>query len=252
MVAGFPCPPWSTIGSKEGCSDTRSEPFYQFLDILADQGQKGAFFFIMEMVPAQDHCHKGAFRSDHSFWVEALAQRAPMWKVQKQLLNSAQFGLPQNRERLYTIGHNCNIVPHEPRFPMPIKASMPTEDQWHNILHEGLESNREKHLSTQQKLNLVMAKEIELRRRPGPMFLVVSVDRNPRQAFGSYQRADGLTMTLRTANEMVWLLQVDSKGRTTLSRPVHPFERFGLQGFSAHMGEKLSKKASCHAGIVFF
>ena len=242
IVGGPPCPPWSTIGGRAGSEDPRSGPFNRFLDILEDQGQKGCLFFIMEMVPGQDHQRKGEGQSDHSKWLLELRQRAPMWQVQKWLLNSSNFGVPHNRLRLYTVGVNTNFVTKVPMPPVPAKQIANVEEQWRHILHPGLEVNRERYLTTQQRLNLILAKHIGSNHQPGPMFLVISMDRNPRQAFGAYQHSDGLTMALRSANEMVWLLKTDANGHTILSRPLHPFERFGAQGFPAHMGELLTKK----------
>ena len=61
--------------------------------------------------------------------------------------------------------------------------------------------------------------------------------------FGECGRQDGCVCTLRTQNEMLWILMVDCAGVVTLSRCLHPVERLGLQGFSPELAKGLSKRA---------
>ena len=63
--------------------------------------------------------------------------------------------------------------------------------------------------------------------------------------------------TLRTQNEMLWILMVDCSGTVTLSRCLHPVERLGLQGFHPELATALSKRAllrvtgnACSAPVI--
>ena len=51
IVAGPPCQPDSNIGLRMHGADPRSAVLEKVTEIIADQGHKGAFFFIVEMVP---------------------------------------------------------------------------------------------------------------------------------------------------------------------------------------------------------
>ena len=210
MVAGPPCPPWSAIGGRGGNADRRSHPSDKLVDILKDQGQKGCYFFVVEMVPGQAHKRSGMVVSDHAAWVRKLQVQAPMWDIQTWSLNSRDYGLPQNRQRLYTVGVQKTVK--EAAIPPVPKTLRSLEQQWGSILHPGMQSNREDYLTQQQKLNLLLAEEIA--RQSGAKATLahwlISVDRNPRQQFGKSIRFDGLSMTLRTSNEMIWILKTET------------------------------------------
>ena len=119
------------------------------------------------MVPGQNHkvsCTEtgnsgSADQSDYEQWLAYLSEHAPMWQVTTHLVNTNKY-LPQNRQRLYTLGRNiCHRMPR-PRWPTPChnhKAAKTIEDQWRDILHPGLDHCREGYLTLQQKLNLKLA-----------------------------------------------------------------------------------------------
>ena len=54
--------------------------------------------------------------------LQTLHDDAPMWEIKVWPLNSCDFGLPQNRARVYVIGINRDIV--KSTFPFP-PASFP-------------------------------------------------------------------------------------------------------------------------------
>ena len=210
IVGGPPCPPWSSIGGRKGHTDLRSGPSDKMVEILEDQGQKGCYFFVVEMVPGQGHRRKGATLSDHDVWVRDLEVRAPMWQVWAWKLDSQDYGLPQHRERLYTIGLH-KAVQRAVLLPR-IAARRSLAEQWADVLHPGIAPIREQHLTRQQQLNLMLAENIACQQTgsTNSIFWAIPVDRDPRQAFGAYLRRDGLSMALRTGNEMIWLLHMES------------------------------------------
>jgi hypothetical protein len=103
---------------------------------------------------------------------------------------------------------------------------------------------REHLLSPQQRMNLLMSKQIAQRHgatTPGSI-VCISLDRNPRREFGKWMRFDNLVCTLRTGNDLLWILMYNELGDLVLSRGLHPYERFALQGFPPIIGESLSKQ----------
>ena len=110
-----------------------------------------------------------------------------------------------------------------------------------DLLHRGLCPIDELALSSQQRANLVHAKQ-RLRMVIGRGTIAcISVDRDPGSIFGQCIRYDGDVFTLRTASELVWLYSCDQDGRKTLSRCLHPVERLALQGFRPEVALSFSK-----------
>ena len=82
-------------------------------DILVDQGWKHSFFFIVEQVPGmitlRSTGSRDWSRSHWGDWNDELKQRAPMWQVFPWLLNTSAW-LPQNRQRIYTVGLHASLA----------------------------------------------------------------------------------------------------------------------------------------------
>lgn len=62
IVAGPPCPPFSSIGLRGGQYDPRADVFQHVVDMIVELGSRGALFFILENVPGVLHHHSTALR----------------------------------------------------------------------------------------------------------------------------------------------------------------------------------------------
>lgn len=105
---GFPCQPFSIAGGRAGFADVRGTLFFDILRILqAKLPEK----FILENV-------KGLITHDNgrTFRVIITALTDLGYCVEWDVLNSKDFGLAQNRERIYIVGHFGGI-PRRPVFP---------------------------------------------------------------------------------------------------------------------------------------
>lgn len=96
LLAGFPCQPFSYAGKKKGFGDTRGTLFFEVEKILKKYQPKG---FLLENVRGlTTHDNGGTFKT--IIWsLENLG-----YKVTDRLLNSSNFGVPQNRVRVYIVG----------------------------------------------------------------------------------------------------------------------------------------------------
>jgi len=97
LVGGSPCQDLSTVGKRKGLFGERSRLFFYFVQLLKEKQPTN---FIFENV-------KGIFSSDRG-WDFARVQiefSEAGYDIEWQLLNSADFGVPQHRERIYIIGH---------------------------------------------------------------------------------------------------------------------------------------------------
>ena len=97
LVGGFPCQAFSIAGKRRGFDDTRGTLFFEVARILRDKKPR---LFILENVKGLlSHDNGNTFKTIISTLVELG------YDLQWQVLNSKNFGVPQNRERVFIIGH---------------------------------------------------------------------------------------------------------------------------------------------------
>lgn len=94
---GFPCQAFSIAGKRGGFADTRGTLFFEVMRLAKERKPKILF---AENV-------KGLLNHDggRTFGTIIRAMDELGYDVEWQLLNSANFGVPQNRERVFIIGH---------------------------------------------------------------------------------------------------------------------------------------------------
>ena len=174
-----------------------------------------------------------------------------MYRVHVWTLNSVRY-LPQHRPRIYTVGVLKEIVGDVGMPPPAPHLAASTRASLGELLNKGLKPVDENRLSPQQMENLTMMKApirhtlalsptLGQWNRFAPPIFCISVDRNPEKTFGSYFRLDDAVPTLRTGNELLWLLKFAADGSILLSRCLHPVERLALQGFAPELASCMSK-----------
>lgn len=97
ICGGFPCQAFSIAGHRRGFEDTRGTLFFEiarFASIL-----KPKYLFLENVKGLLNH-DKG-----NTFEVILSALDELGYDVEWQVLNSKDFGVPQNRERVFIIGH---------------------------------------------------------------------------------------------------------------------------------------------------
>ena len=116
LVAGFPCQPFSTIGKREGfLHETQGTLFYDIERILKD---KNPLSFLLENVPGLVNHDDG-----NTFKVILKTLKGLGYKVYKETLNSADFGVPQIRKRIYIVGFREDICNSNFEFSFPKSAN---------------------------------------------------------------------------------------------------------------------------------
>ncbi len=96
LLAGFPCQPFSQAGLKKGFEDTRGTLFFYIAKILSHHRPK--FVFLENVKRLRTHDDGNTLKTI----VAILSELGYM--VSSQVLNGRDFGLPQNRERIYIVG----------------------------------------------------------------------------------------------------------------------------------------------------
>jgi len=97
IAAGFPCQSFSIAGRRRGFDDTRGTLIYEvfrFASILKPK------YLLLENVKGLLSHDKG-----RTFGVILSALDELGYNAEWQVLNSKNFGVPQNRERIFIIGH---------------------------------------------------------------------------------------------------------------------------------------------------
>ncbi len=133
LCAGFPCQPFSNAGLKKGIEDTRGTLFYHIAEILRDHQPKAV---LLENV-------RGLISNDQGRTIQTvlrtitgmgyrcnvsneLIENGPINKLKeecaKMVLSAKDYGVPQNRPRIYIVlwRNDLNIERFE--YPKPEKT----------------------------------------------------------------------------------------------------------------------------------
>ena len=117
LFAGFPCQPFSIIGSMKGFEDTRGTLFFDISRILE---AKKPPLFVLENVKQLSTHNRGKTLKTILLTLETLG-----YKVYWRVLNALDFGLPQKRERTIFVGFLEHSIDFN--FPLPIGAGNLTD-----------------------------------------------------------------------------------------------------------------------------
>lgn len=102
LLGGFPCQAFSSAGKRLGFADTRGTMFFEIERILRAKKPKG---FILENVEGLVNHDKGR---TFSTIINSLKEMG--YKVSYQILNAKNFGVAQDRKRIYIVGSLKNEI----------------------------------------------------------------------------------------------------------------------------------------------
>lgn len=108
VLGGFPCQVFSVANTKRSMEDKRNFLYLELLRVVKELQPK---FFVAENVKGILSMQKGKVLDMILKDFESLGYR-----VNYQILNAAQFGVPQSRERVIIIGNRIGV---ENPFPTP-------------------------------------------------------------------------------------------------------------------------------------
>lgn len=118
LLAGFPCQPFSQAGLKKGFKDTRGTLFFDIERILISKKPKA---FLLENVKQLKGHDKG-----NTLKVILQHLNDTGYKTYIKVLAAKDFGIPQNRERIYIVGFLDKTVDF--KFPEPMKKEIKVGD----------------------------------------------------------------------------------------------------------------------------
>jgi DNA (cytosine-5)-methyltransferase 1 len=122
LCAGFPCQAFSIAGKRGGFEDTRGTLFFDVAEIIKRKKPKALF---LENVKGLRNHDKGktletilnVLRNDLGYFVP-----------EPQIINARDFGVPQNRERIFIVGFRSDLNISEFSYPEPLNKKVTIAD----------------------------------------------------------------------------------------------------------------------------
>lgn len=101
LCAGFPCQPFSIAGKRKGFEDSRGTLFFDIARILKDKQPKA---FLLENV-------RGIVSHDAGSTIKTIENILDSlgYNFRYKIMNSIDYGIPQNRERWYCVGFRKDL-----------------------------------------------------------------------------------------------------------------------------------------------
>jgi DNA (cytosine-5)-methyltransferase 1 len=118
LCAGFPCQAFSIAGKRGGFEDTRGTLFFDVAEIIKRKQPKA---FFLENVKGLRNHDKGktletilnVLRNDLGYFVP-----------EPKIINAKDFGVPQNRERIFIVGFHKNTKVTKFEYPKPLNIKV--------------------------------------------------------------------------------------------------------------------------------
>lgn len=127
LLAGFPCQAFSVAGYRKGFEDTRGTLFFDVARII--KRHKPKVVFLENVKGFVGHDKGNTFKIVKQILVDLG------YKVYAEVLNTKDYGIPQNRERVYIVAFLDNAV----------EFSFPKKEELELQIHDFLEENVEEH-----------------------------------------------------------------------------------------------------------
>lgn len=121
ILAGFPCQAFSIAGYRKGFEDTRGTLFFDVARIAKYHKPKVLFLENVKGFVGHDN--------GNTFKIVKETLKELGYKVFAEVLNSKDYGIPQNRERIYIVA----FLDHDIEFKFPKKIEL------QNTIHKYLE-----------------------------------------------------------------------------------------------------------------
>ncbi|KEY18585.1 DNA (cytosine-5)-methyltransferase 1 [Kaistella antarctica] len=113
LCAGFPCQAFSIAGKRGGFEDTRGTLFFDVAEIIKRKRPKSVF---LENVKGL-RSHNGG--KTLATILNVLRNDLGYFVPEPQIVNAKDFGVPQNRERIYIVGFRNDLGIESFEYPKP-------------------------------------------------------------------------------------------------------------------------------------
>lgn len=114
LCAGFPCQAFSIAGKRGGFEDTRGTLFFDVAEIIKHKKPKA--FFLENVKGLRNHERGKTLETILNVLRNDLGYYVPEPKI----LNAKDFGVPQNRERIFIVGFHKDTKVSKFEYPQPL------------------------------------------------------------------------------------------------------------------------------------
>tara|TARA_Y100000310_G_scaffold342963_1_gene448493 strand:+ start:3230 stop:4186 length:957 start_codon:yes stop_codon:yes gene_type:complete len=207
FTGGFPCQAFSSAGSNHGELDTRGTLFYEIIRICE---VKQPDFILLENV-------KGLFSNRHKKTFSKIISELQRigYNVVYELLNSKDFGIPQNRERVWIFATKKDIPKNWSLAPEKEKLEITFKDILEKEVHENYYKNEDQ---TKRVIELTKV-DMDV---PEPLCLDI---------YNKRIRYDKICMTITEPHHNTMRVIEPKKDGKFRMRKVTEKEHFRLMGF---------------------
>lgn len=194
-VCGFPCQAFSLAGKRKGTSDPQGTIFWECLRVIRYKKPK---IFVLENV-------RGLLSIDHGNTFKNILkelQNLNIYNIYWNILNMADYGIPQSRKRVFIVGIRKKYQMKEFQWPTPIPCdTLDRYVDWNDRSKSTITYRQRKQL---EKVN------------KNAYFIDFNFN------FHTYPNSDKVCPTLTTRNQLF---------NCRLKRYMNVYEAFRLQGF---------------------
>ncbi len=113
LCGGFPCQAFSIAGKRKGFEETRGTLFFDIARIIKEKKPKA--FFLENVKGLTNHNKGNTLQTILNTLREVLDYFVPDPKI----INAKDFGVPQNRERIFIIGFRKDLGITDFKYPKP-------------------------------------------------------------------------------------------------------------------------------------
>lgn len=117
VFGGPPCQSFSLAGRREGLNDERGLLVFRFIELVRELRPR---VFVLENVKGMVNWQGGVVLREVEKMLEERLPTGEKYKVQHSVLNAANYGVPQNRERVFIVGSRLKAAY---KFPVPSHAA---------------------------------------------------------------------------------------------------------------------------------
>lgn len=135
LLAGFPCQAFSSAGTRKGFKDTRGTLFFDIERIIKHKKPKSFILENVEGLIKHDLVNKSDDIGKTLFTI-LNNLRELGYSVNWQLLDSADFGLAQNRKRVFIVGNRKSLIPLDNFVKKNQKLKNILENKFNNDLED--------------------------------------------------------------------------------------------------------------------
>lgn len=122
LCAGFPCQAFSIAGKRGGFEDTRGTLFFDVAEIIKKKKPKAIFLENVKGLRSHD---KGKTLTTI---LNVLREDLGYYIPEPQVINAKNFGVPQNRERIFIVGFRKDLGISDFEYPLAITKKPKLKD----------------------------------------------------------------------------------------------------------------------------